>query len=137
MTASLLWISATALAGEEAKFTRLVIPVVNQNELMVLLDLDGTVTTPGRRYLDAGHSVTLKTSDPALDGQRLEYQHTLDISRVDQGIEPWCRVKIKTVNDAGRPGSVLTYCSAASSDQRCALQVYNEAQVCWVLVTVH
>lgn len=137
LTASMLWAAAPALAGEKDYFTRLVVPVVNQNEQMVVLVLDGTATIPGRRYLDAGRAVTLEASDPARDGQRLEHQHILDINRLDHGVEPWCRVGIKTANDAGRPGSVLTYCSAVSSDQRCTLQVYNEAQVCWVLVTVH
>lgn len=133
---SLLWAAAPALAEDAGGFTRVVIPVINQNQEMVVLTLDGTVTTPGRRYLDTGHAVTLEASDPARDGLRLEYEHVLDVSQVSQGIEPWCRVKIKTVNTAGRPGSALIYCAAAATSDRCVLQIYNEAQVCWVLVQV-
>ena len=128
--------ATVVLAQEQATCTRLVIPVVNQTQGMLLLDLDGLTTTPGRRYLDEGKSVALVATDQASEDRRLDYEHTLDISRVDHGIEPWCRVKIKTANAMGRPGALLTYCVAASSNEDCSLQVYNDAQVCWVLVTV-
>ena len=136
LAVSLLLAAAPALAEDADKYTRLVIPVVNQSDEMAVLSLDKKVTTPGSRYLDAKHAVTLGVNDPARDGLRLEYEHILHISQVDKGIEPLCRVRINVANTAGRPGSLLTYCSAASNDLRCRLQVFSEAQVCYVLVTV-
>ena len=136
LAVSLLLAAAAALAEDAGKYTRLVIPVVNQSGEMAVLSLDKKVTTPGRRYLDTKHAVTLSVNDPAQDGLRLDYEHLLDISQVDKGIKPLCRVKVKTANTAGRPGSLLTYCSAASNDLRCRLQVFSEAQVCYVLITV-
>ncbi|MBU4565638.1 MAG: hypothetical protein KMY53_04500 [Desulfarculus sp.] len=132
----LLGAAAPAMAENESSFTRLVIPVVNQGQEMVVLSLDEKITTPGHRYLGKKRAVTLSVDDPAFDGLRLEYEHVLIISLVEEGIEPLCRIKMKTANTAGRPGSLLTYCSAASNDERCQLQVYSEAQVCYVLVTV-
>ncbi|MBU1155188.1 MAG: hypothetical protein KKC30_05705 [Proteobacteria bacterium] len=132
----LLGTAAPAMAEGESYFTRLVIPVVNQGEEMVVLSLDEKITTPGHRYLDKKRAVTLSVNDPARDGLRLEHEHFLIISQVEEGIEPLCRVKLKTANTAGRPGSLLTYCAASSNDERCRLQVYSEAQVCYVLVTV-
>ena len=136
LAVSLLWAAVPALAEDASKYTRLVIPVVNQSDEMVVLILDKKVTTPGRRYLDAKHAVTLGVNDPAHDGLRLEYEHVLHISQVDKGIEPLCRIKVKTANIAGRPGSLLTYCSAASNDRHCRLRAFSEAQVCYVLVTM-
>lgn len=136
LAASLLWAAAPVWAEEAGSHTRLVMPVVNHSGTMLVLDLDRKVTTPGRRYLDQGRSVTLQADDPARDGLSLRYTHDLIISQVQEGVEPWCRVSVHTANTAGRPGSLLTYCAAASTSPRCRLQVYNEAQVCWVLVTV-
>lgn len=136
LAVSLLLAAAAALAEDAGKYTRLVLPVVNQSDEMVVLSLDEKVTTPGRRYLDSKHAATLGVNDPARDGLRLEYEHILHISQVDKGIKPLCRVRIKTANTAGRPGSLLTYCSAASNDLRCQLQVFSEAQICYALVTV-
>ncbi|MCB2191343.1 MAG: hypothetical protein KQI62_07240 [Deltaproteobacteria bacterium] len=133
----LLGVSASALAQDAQPHTRLVIPVINQGDEMVVMDLDHKVTKPGSRYLAKKHSATVSLNDPARQGRRLSYDHTLVISRVTHGIESLCRIKIHTSNIAGRPGSRLTYCSAASDDERCRLELYNEAQVCYVLVTVH
>ena len=136
LAVSLLGFAALARAEEPTGFTRVVIPVVNQTDGLAVLSLDGGTTLPGHRYLEAGRAVTLEARDPAQVNQRSEHEHILNFSLVRQGVEPWCSVKVKTANTAGRPGSLLTYCAAAASDEHCALQVYSEAQVCWVLVQI-
>ena len=65
LAVSLLLAAAPALAEDAGKYTRLVIPMVNQSNEMVVLSLDKKVTTPGSRYLDAKHAVTLGVNDPA------------------------------------------------------------------------
>jgi hypothetical protein len=136
VAASLLWAAAPARAGEPAAFTRLVIPVVNQSGAMLLLRLDGVVKTPGHHYLGQGKSVTLTAVDPAREGPRQNYQHVLAVSQGGGGFGPVCRVTVDTANQVQGTNSRQLYCAATADDDACQLQVYNEAQICFVLVTV-
>lgn len=121
---------------EPAAFTKLVIPVVNQSGAMLLLRLDGKVKTPGRHYLDQGKSVTFTALDPAREGPRHDYQHVLAVSQGSGGFGPICRVTVDTANQLQDGNSRQLYCAATADDGACQLQVYSEAQVCFVLVTV-
>lgn len=136
LAASLLWAAAPALAEGPALYTKLVIPVVNQSGAMLLLRLDGEVKTPGHHYLDRGKSVTLTAMDPARQGPRQNYQHVLAVSQGNGGFGPVCRVTVDTANQVQDGNSRQLYCAATADDGACQLQVYSEAQVCFVLVTV-
>ena len=136
VAASLLWAAAPARAEGQAFFTKLVIPVVNQSGAMLLLSLDGKTDTPGRRYLDQGKSVTLTALDPARQGPRQRYQHVLAVSQGNGGFGPVCRVTVDTANQVQGGNSRQLYCAATADDDACQLQVYNDAQACYVLVTV-
>lgn len=136
VAAGLLWAATPATAEGQALYTKLVIPVVNQGGAMLLLSLDGKADTPGHRYLDQGRSVTLTAVDPAREGPRRRFRHVLAVSQGNGGFGPVCRVKVDTANQVQGSNSRQLYCAATADDDACQLQVYSDAQNCFVLVTV-